>query len=139
MRKFWPKPRFWGKIFQRYWLKSRFSENFDQDHNFPTILTKIVFFMNFDQNRYFRKSRVWISFTKIDIFANFDQNRHFSEILTKTKISGKFYRRYWLKSRFSENVDQDHNFPTTLIKVEIFENIDQIREFCQFLPKSIFV
>ena len=120
----------WNKHFVIFWPnrqfcpKSRLFDKFDQIWDFSTFLTQIDTFENFDQNRDFL-----IYLTKIDKFANFDQNRHFSEISTKTKIWGKFYRRYWLKSRFSENVDQDQDFPTILTKIEIFINIQQNRNF----------
>ena len=117
-RIFRPKPRFVAKCR----LKSRFSQNVDQNRDFSTfplewdfrkIWPKSRFLATFDQNReIFGKFRPKSRFSKIStkikfFFANFDQNLHF-----------------W-------NLDQNANF-------EIFENFEQNRDFRTFRPKSRF-
>ena len=54
-------------MIRKFWLKSRFSNNFNQSYHF---LSKSKIFDNFQQNREFLKT-----LTKIEIFGNFDKNQ----------------------------------------------------------------
>ena len=97
------------EIFTKYWLKSRFSGNFDQNYDLLKILTKIKIFDDFQQNQEFSKV-----LTKIEIFGNFDQMRG---------LRGFFFLP---KSRFSQILGtvkiskQNRDFPKILTKIEIF-------------------
>ena len=103
-RKIWPKSRFsenfdQNRDFWKFRAKSRFSkictkidilgkfapkstfcENFYQNRGFPTILTKIKIFENFDQNIFSKH------FDQDRVFQNCEQNRDFRTILTKIEI-----------------------------------------------------
>ena len=64
------------KIFWKCWPRSRFHDifiNIDLTRNYPTILTKIEIFKNFDPNRHF--------------FENFDYNQHFLQFCPKSRFS----------------------------------------------------
>ena len=87
-------------------------------------------------------------FDKFDsiLVGNFLPSRHICKFLTQIDIFWKFLpkprlgenfdpnrfnRRYWLKSRFTEIVEQDQDFPPIMTKIEIFTNFDQNRDICK--------
>ena len=82
------------EIIRKFWLKSRFSNNFNQIYDF---LSKSKIFDYFQQNQEFSKT-----LTKTEIFGNFDHMRglrffltksRFSKILSEIKIFQKFQHK----------------------------------------------
>ena len=103
-----------------------FIENIDQNLDLSQIVTKIEIFVNFDQNRDFWFLKILI---KLDSF----------KILTKIEI----FRKFWSKSRFFENYDQNRDFRKFWLKSRFFENfekkkprfyknVDQTRDYRNF-------
>ena len=168
-RKCWPELRcsqFWLEsdfYFRKYWSKPRFSKFWTVFEIFPKLLTEIeifkisnwngIFLEKVDRNRlFFRKCRNfeiynWNQF----FFENIDRNRDFRNFEPKWK----FFRKCWLKWRFSKFWTQTELFSKMLteiwteIEVEIFKilnrnriffnNVDRNRDFLNFEPNRIFV
>ena len=77
--------KFWNEIdffFRKPWQESSF-RNFEPNSNFPEMLTETEIFKMFNRNRFF--------------FENVDRIRD----LRNFELKLKFFRKCWLKSRFS--------------------------------------
>ena len=144
------------EIPRKFWPKSRFFENFDQNRDFPKLWHKTRFCENLHQYRTFRKLSKLVP--KIEIFRKywaisrfseffFYQNRGFPKISTKMEIfenfdQNRYFQNNLTRIKFSKIVTKIGNFreiwpkPKFLKFFEIFRNFDQKQDFQKFRPKS---
>ena len=104
------------KMFWKIWQKSKIFENFRKfwlNSKFIEKLTKIEIFRKFYPN---------------GIFSKFDQNQNFFQKCYLNGIFSKF-SKFWPKSKFYENFDQNRNslkifrFWWNFPKISIFSKI----------------
>ena len=93
---------------------------------FPTTLIKIEIFENFDQNRDFPKI-----LTKIEIFPKIHTEIEASEYFG-LNFDQEIFRKFSPKSRFSKNSNQNRRFPKFSPKSRFSVNFDKNRDLPKF-------